>query len=114
MLERASLWCEQSERCLLPTSLEISTACRQHGRRQTSSHLFSVYERGGRKGEKEERQAAKKLAQNLTHYYALIYVLKQDIFRHKVNVYTTNKNYIIHNHKNLGDTTNTSKNTHTK
>ena len=107
MLERASLWCEHSERCLLATSLEISTACRQHGRRQTSSHLFSVYEyeRGGKTGEKEEWQAAKKLAQNLTHYYAPIDVLKQDIFRHKVNMYTTNKNYIIHNHKNLGGTT---------
>tara|TARA_B100000795_G_scaffold218429_1_gene172527 strand:+ start:110 stop:853 length:744 start_codon:yes stop_codon:yes gene_type:complete len=51
------------------------------------------------------KQAAKKLAQNLTHFYAPIDVLKQDIFRHKVNVYTTNKNYIIHNHKNLGGTT---------
>ena len=51
------------------------------------------------------KQAAKKLAQNLTHYYAPIDVLKQDIFRHKVNVYTTNKNYIIHNDKNLGGST---------
>ncbi|WP_236548040.1 glycosyltransferase family 25 protein [Polaribacter septentrionalilitoris] len=51
------------------------------------------------------KEAAKTLAQNLTTYYAPIDVLKQDIFKHKVKVYTTNKCYVISNDKNLGGTT---------
>ena len=51
------------------------------------------------------KHAAKKLSQNLTAYYAPIDVIKQDVFRHKVNIYTTNKKYIIDNCKNLGGST---------
>jgi glycosyl transferase family 25 len=42
---------------------------------------------------------------NLNKYYAPIDVLKQDVFKHKVNVFTTNKIYVISNDKNIGGTT---------
>ncbi|WP_240914534.1 glycosyltransferase family 25 protein [Polaribacter sp. 11A2H] len=51
------------------------------------------------------KEAAKTLAQNLTSYYAPIDVLKQDVFKHKVSIYTTNKNYVTSNDKNVGGTT---------
>lgn len=51
------------------------------------------------------KQAALKLSKNLIQFYAPIDVLKQDVFRHKVKVYTTNKCYVSSNDKNLGGTT---------
>ena len=51
------------------------------------------------------KSAAKKLSENLTNYYAPIDVLKQDVFKHKVKVYTSNKSYVSTNDKNLGGTT---------
>jgi glycosyl transferase family 25 len=51
------------------------------------------------------KEAAKKLASNLTTYYAPIDVLKQDVFKHKVKIYTSNKSYVNSNDKNLGGTT---------
>lgn len=51
------------------------------------------------------KKAAITLAKNLTTYYAPIDVLKQDIFKHKVKVYTTNKSYVVSNDKNVGGTT---------
>lgn len=51
------------------------------------------------------KEAAKKLVKNLTTYYAPIDVLKQDIFKHKVKVYTTIKSYVSSNDKNVGGTT---------
>ncbi|MFD2528101.1 MULTISPECIES: glycosyltransferase family 25 protein [Polaribacter] len=51
------------------------------------------------------KDAAKLLAKNLTTYYAPIDVLKQDVFKHKVKVYTTVKSYVSSNDKNVGGTT---------
>ncbi len=51
------------------------------------------------------KSAAKNLAKNLTSYYAPIDVLKQDVFKHKVTVLTTNKSYVSSNDKALGGTT---------
>lgn len=51
------------------------------------------------------KEAAKKLADNLTTYYAPIDVLKQDVFKHTVKIYTSNKCYVSTNDKNLGGTT---------
>lgn len=48
---------------------------------------------------------AKKLIENLTTFYAPIDVLKQDVFRHKVKVFSTNKAYIVSNDKNVGGST---------
>lgn len=51
------------------------------------------------------KEAAKELSKNLTTFYAPIDVLKQDVYKHKVKVYTTQKNYIKSNDKALGGTT---------
>ena len=51
------------------------------------------------------KKAAEHLAKNLTVYYAPIDVLKQDVFKHKVKVYTSNKSYVSSNDKNIGGTT---------
>ncbi|WP_299052372.1 glycosyltransferase family 25 protein [uncultured Polaribacter sp.] len=51
------------------------------------------------------KDAARILVKNLTTYYAPIDVLKQDVFKHKVKVYTTNKAYVSSNDKNVGGTT---------
>ena len=51
------------------------------------------------------KKAAKKMRDNLNSYYAPIDVLKQDVFKHKVNVYTTNKIYVSSNDKNIGGST---------
>ena len=51
------------------------------------------------------RNAAKKLSNNLSDYYAPIDVMKQDVYKHKVNVYNTNKVYVSSNDKNVGGTT---------
>jgi glycosyl transferase family 25 len=51
------------------------------------------------------KKAAKKLYKNLTVYYAPIDVLKQDIFKHQVKIYTSNKRYVTSNDKNVGGTT---------
>ncbi len=49
--------------------------------------------------------AAANLHKNLTQFYAPIDVLKQDVSKHKVKVYTTNKSYVKSNDKALGGTT---------
>lgn len=51
------------------------------------------------------KEAARKLSTNLTTFYAPIDVLKQDVFKHQVKVYTSNKMYVSTNDKNLGGTT---------
>lgn len=51
------------------------------------------------------KKAAKTLSDNLTKYYSPIDVLKQDIFKHKTPVLTTNKSYVSSNDKNVGGTT---------
>jgi glycosyl transferase family 25 len=51
------------------------------------------------------KEAARKLSINLKTFYAPIDVLKQDVFKHQVKVYTSNKTYVITNDKNLGGTT---------
>jgi|TARA_B110000971_G_C19997288_1_gene495000 glycosyl transferase family 25 len=51
------------------------------------------------------KEAAKILTENLIKYYAPIDVLKQDVYLHKVKVYTTNKAYVSSNDKNVGGTT---------
>ncbi|WP_245891933.1 glycosyltransferase family 25 protein [Polaribacter glomeratus] len=51
------------------------------------------------------KDAAKKLSINLKTFYAPIDVLKQDVFKHQVKVYTSNKMYVSTNDKNLGGTT---------
>lgn len=51
------------------------------------------------------KQAALKLCENLTQFYAPIDVLKQDVYKHKVAIFTTNKNYVKSNDKALGGTT---------
>ena len=51
------------------------------------------------------KKAAKTMKSNLNKYYAPIDVLKQDVFKHKVNIFTTNKIYVISNDKNIGGTT---------
>lgn len=51
------------------------------------------------------KNAAKILQKNLTTYYAPIDVLKQDVYKHQVPVFTTKKNYVQSNDKALGGTT---------
>jgi glycosyl transferase family 25 len=51
------------------------------------------------------KEAAKKLFRNINIFYSPIDVIKQDIFKHKVTIFTTNKNYISSNDKNIGGTT---------
>ncbi|QOD61749.1 glycosyltransferase family 25 protein [Polaribacter haliotis] len=51
------------------------------------------------------KKAATTLSKNLTTYYSPIDVLKQDVFKHKTPVLTTNKRYVSSNDKNVGGTT---------
>ena len=51
------------------------------------------------------KNAAQKLSENLTFYYSPIDVLKQDVFKHKVSVFTSNKQYVKSNDKAIGGTT---------
>ncbi len=51
------------------------------------------------------KNAAKKLSENLETYYAPIDVMKQDVYKHKVKLYSTNKQYVYSNDKNVGGTT---------
>ena len=51
------------------------------------------------------KKAAHSLSHNLTSYYSPIDVLKQDVFKHKTPVLTTNKCYVRSNDKNVGGTT---------
>jgi len=49
--------------------------------------------------------AAKKLSNNLSDYYAPIDVMKQDVYKHKVPLYSTNKQYVISIDKKIGGST---------
>jgi glycosyl transferase family 25 len=40
------------------------------------------------------QKAAKKLSDNLGDYYAPIDIMKQDVYKHKVKLYSTNKQYV--------------------
>tara|TARA_R110002126_G_scaffold291763_2_gene457118 strand:+ start:16016 stop:16765 length:750 start_codon:yes stop_codon:yes gene_type:complete len=51
------------------------------------------------------KNAAKKLTSNLSDYYAPIDVMKQDVYKHKVPLYATNKQYVISNDKKMGGST---------
>ncbi len=51
------------------------------------------------------RNAAKKLTDNLSNYYAPIDVMKQDIYKHKVRLYSTNKQYVKSFDKQMGGST---------
>jgi glycosyl transferase, family 25 len=51
------------------------------------------------------KNAAKKLDQFLGSYYAPIDVMKQDVYKHQVAVFTTTKSYVSSNDKNVGGTT---------
>ena len=51
------------------------------------------------------KNAAKKLATNLSNYYAPIDVMKQDVYKHKVPLYSTNKKYVVSNDKKMGGST---------
>jgi glycosyl transferase family 25 len=51
------------------------------------------------------RNAAKKLSNNLSDYYAPIDVMKQDVYKHKVPLYSTNKKYVVSIDKKMGGST---------
>lgn len=51
------------------------------------------------------KNAAKKLSENLPNYYAPIDVMKQDVYKHKVPLFNTNKQYVRSNDKAIGGTT---------
>mgnify|MGYP000383281001 CR=1 FL=1 len=51
------------------------------------------------------KNAAKKLSNNLSDYYAPIDVMKQDVYKHKVPLYSTNKQYVISVDKKIGGST---------
>lgn len=51
------------------------------------------------------RNAAKKLSANLSDYYAPIDVMKQDIYKHKVSLFSTNKQYVVSVDKKMGGST---------
>jgi len=51
------------------------------------------------------KDAAKKLTDNLSDYYAPIDVMKQDVYKHKVSLYSTNKSYLSSADKNMGGST---------
>ncbi|QNM86054.1 glycosyltransferase family 25 protein [Polaribacter pectinis] len=51
------------------------------------------------------RNAAKKLSDNLSDYYAPIDVMKQDVYKHKVKLYSTNKKYVESIDKKMGGST---------
>ncbi|WP_405565926.1 glycosyltransferase family 25 protein [Polaribacter sp. Asnod6-C07] len=51
------------------------------------------------------KNAAKKLSNNLSDYYAPIDVMKQDVYKHKVPLFSTNKQYVISVDKKMGGST---------
>lgn len=51
------------------------------------------------------KNAAKKLSDNLSDYYAPIDVMKQDVYKHKVPLYSTNKQYVVSIDKKMGGST---------
>ena len=51
------------------------------------------------------RNAAQKLVDNLSDYYAPIDVMKQDVYKHKVPLYSTNKQYVVSVDKKMGGST---------
>ena len=51
------------------------------------------------------KEAAKKLSENISLFYSPIDVIKQDVFKHKVTIFTSNKKYVSSNDKNIGGTT---------
>jgi glycosyl transferase family 25 len=51
------------------------------------------------------KNAAKRLSENFSEYYAPIDVMKQDVYKHKVPLYSTVKKYVKTNDANLGGTT---------
>ncbi len=51
------------------------------------------------------KNAAKKLTENLSDYYAPIDVMKQDVYKHKVPLFSTNKQYVISIDKKMGGST---------
>lgn len=56
------------------------------------------------------KNAGKKLFENLQTYSAPIDVVLQDIYKHKVHIYSTKKKYVSHNDFNVGGTTAQNKN----
>ena len=50
-------------------------------------------------------KAAKKLSNNLSDYYAPIDVMKQDVYKHKVPLFSTNKQYVVSIDKKMGGST---------
>lgn len=51
------------------------------------------------------KNAAHKLTTNLSEYYAPIDVMKQDVYKHKVPLFSTNKKYVISIDKKIGGST---------
>ena len=51
------------------------------------------------------KNAAKKLSENLSDYYAPIDVMKQDVYKHKVPLFSTNKQYVVSIDKKMGGST---------
>jgi glycosyl transferase family 25 len=51
------------------------------------------------------KNAAMKMSANLTEYYAPIDVMKQDVYKHKVTLYSTNKQYVVSIDKSVGGST---------
>ena len=51
------------------------------------------------------KNAAMKMSANLTEYYAPIDVMKQDVYKHKVALYSTNKQYVVSIDKSVGGST---------
>ncbi|WP_334057315.1 glycosyltransferase family 25 protein [Polaribacter sp. P097] len=51
------------------------------------------------------KNAAKKLTDNLNDYYAPIDVMKQDVYKHKVPLFSTNKQYVKSIDKQMGGST---------
>ncbi|MFK8060650.1 MAG: glycosyltransferase family 25 protein [Polaribacter sp.] len=51
------------------------------------------------------KNAAKKLSDNLSDYYAPIDVMKQDVYKHKVPLFSTNKQYVVSIDKKMGGST---------
>lgn len=51
------------------------------------------------------KNAAEKLSENLSEYYAPIDVMKQDVYKHKVPLFNTNKSYVKSNDSAIGGTT---------
>ncbi|MCL7754332.1 glycosyltransferase family 25 protein [Polaribacter sp. Z022] len=51
------------------------------------------------------KNAAKKLSDNLSNYYAPIDVMKQDVYKHRVKLYSTNKQYVVSIDKKMGGST---------